>query len=124
MANQENMLKWIEALESGEYPQDPKGGHLKTERGYCCLGVGEELRGCTWTLVDGGAYETDEGRRSYPSEKFVRDFLELTPEENRDPLDVFLGGRFRKGGEFASSWNDNGASFKDIAAKLRERYLR
>lgn len=38
MALDENVkLEWLAALRSGEYPQD--GGKLKTEEGYCCLGV-------------------------------------------------------------------------------------
>lgn len=33
--------KWIDALRSGEYQQDV--GVLKTEKGYCCLGVLADL---------------------------------------------------------------------------------
>jgi hypothetical protein len=37
MNDQELKAKWVEALRSGEYRQTT--GHLKTENGYCCLGV-------------------------------------------------------------------------------------
>lgn len=33
----ENAKKWIAALRSGEYKQAKK--HLRTEEGFCCLGV-------------------------------------------------------------------------------------
>jgi len=34
---QELKAKWIAALRSGEYPQDK--AFLRSEKGYCCLGV-------------------------------------------------------------------------------------
>jgi hypothetical protein len=35
--NSQIKQKWIDALESGEYPQTSE--FLRTEQGYCCLGV-------------------------------------------------------------------------------------
>lgn len=37
-----NQLKWIEALESGEYEQGQTCA-LRVQNRYCCLGVAEEL---------------------------------------------------------------------------------
>lgn len=41
MANKENILKWVEALESGEYPQTQ--GTLQKLGRFCCLGVACEV---------------------------------------------------------------------------------
>lgn len=39
---------WIEALRSGNYQQTR--GRLRDTTGFCCLGVAEDIRGCTWLL--------------------------------------------------------------------------
>lgn len=36
-----NQLKWVEALESGKYTQTQN--YLKTSKGFCCLGVAEDI---------------------------------------------------------------------------------
>lgn len=52
----------INALRSGRYKQTQ--GKLRRGRGYCCLGVVEDLRGCAWIPNDDNlgmltAYVTD-----------------------------------------------------------------
>lgn len=45
--NTENVQKLVEALRSGKYPQ--ARGALRTEAGYCCLGVACDISGLgTW----------------------------------------------------------------------------
>lgn len=41
MANVKNIKKWVKALRSGKYKQDI--GQLRSEKGYCCLGVACEV---------------------------------------------------------------------------------
>lgn len=57
--NPEIKARWIEALRSGEYPQCR--GSLKTQDGYCCLGVLTDLylkeTGGEW--VPGGSNSED-----------------------------------------------------------------
>jgi hypothetical protein len=67
MANKEIMIQWRDALKSGEFRQAK--GKLRTDSGYCCLGVlcelhlrkvredGEDL---SWRR---GEYETSDGSR-------------------------------------------------------------
>jgi hypothetical protein len=111
--NVENMTKWIEALESGEYPQDPGGGRLKTDAGYCCLGVLCELDGETWTKLPGGGlgtYQTYDGFSAYPSNARMKRFLGFSGPVLQDAfadVDVL---------------NDRGHSFIDIAARLRKEF--
>lgn len=41
MLNKENMLKWADALESGNYKQCK--ATLHNEEGFCCIGVAHDL---------------------------------------------------------------------------------
>lgn len=53
--------QWIEALRSGRYKQG--SGRLKSQDGYCCLGVAAEILGEAFvpsSLVSGGYYLTGE----------------------------------------------------------------
>ena len=47
MLTAEQIDNWVDALNSGKYPQG--GGRLRTTKGtYCCLGVLADTLGCTW----------------------------------------------------------------------------
>lgn len=46
-----NRAAWLAALESGNFPQTQ--GLLRTDDGYCCLGVAENVRGAEWQEDDG-----------------------------------------------------------------------
>jgi len=56
--NQEIKKKWVAALRSGKYEQ--KGGRLKCENGFCCLGVLTDLHqkeiGKEWGIIQGQEY--------------------------------------------------------------------
>jgi hypothetical protein len=55
---------WVEALESGAYEQDT--GTLKTDLGYCCLGVlcevaGQEMpKGGKWDITLSGVLTSEQ----------------------------------------------------------------
>ncbi len=57
--------RWLEALRSGRYPQDR--GHLRSDRGFCCLGVLCDVSGTgTWERSDGtGEFQFSQGRFGY-----------------------------------------------------------
>lgn len=61
--NQEIKRLWVTALRSGEYKQAE--GALKTEDGYCCLGVLNQIRvnqqGITWEDSLEYSYEFEDG---------------------------------------------------------------
>lgn len=100
--------KWVQALRSGDYKQTT--GHLRTDEGFCCLGVLCDLH----RQESEGAWRTDEhGQMLYklPSgdwnhamlPKPVREWAGLrsiNPEINSEPL---------------SGLNDGGWTFGDIA---------
>jgi len=123
--NVANMTTWIEALESGDYPQ-VNNGTLYDGKGYCCLGVLHAVQGGTFRQ-EPSVWGTDDGHFGYPSvatvawlglddpdyDSDVRVRDDSAPEPNAvdDPLTL------------ASSENDNGTTFAGIAALLRARYL-
>lgn len=108
--NKENMLTWVEALESGEYNQC-KGTLVNRFTNYCCIGVAAELA---------GAKKEPSGIDGHP-------FFKNGYEE----VSNWLGFEFSR--EWAGEegvegtlidFNDsNGYTFPEIAAYLRETYL-
>src|SRR5688500_8405871 len=131
MVNTENALKWDEALESGDYPQDPNGGYMKTVNGYCCLGFLQEEAGVTSCQVPNDRVYKFDGLESLPRASFLRDFLGLTEDQihwygHRPPKVESDWSRqasvaLREGTNVASL-NDAGVSFKDIAVHIREAW--
>lgn len=119
--NVENMTKWIEALESGEYPQDPNGGSLKTDAGFCCLGVLEDIAGAKWGPAPGlGRYETQDGLTAMPSSRTLLGFLGLPTGPDQDTVivhDPEVG--FNRGVHIL---NDIGKTFAHIAGLLRTEF--
>ena len=64
MMNPEIKAKWVNALRvDPQYLQDPDGGRLKTNNGYCCLGVLCDLyvkeKGIEWHKLDDGKFSLD-----------------------------------------------------------------
>jgi|SRR5688572_664775 len=111
--NQQIKLKWLNALRSGEYAQTSH--HLKTQNGYCCLGVLCDLHaretGNEWTKGYASEYQETIERFNYlghtgmlPRE--VRYWAEF---ENPDDyaLDVKV--------DEAMEMNDEGVNFSEIA---------
>ena len=121
MANKENILKWVEALESGEYPQTQ--GALQNLGGFCCLGVACDVAVQNEVIPEGehtanGCVIYD-GNSEYLPERVV-EWLGL-PDGNPEVF-VTTGGS-----SFPTSLvglNDNYEwDFAHIAKAIRENYL-
>lgn len=120
----ENAIKWCEALESGEYPQDSDSGGLRTTQGYCCLGVAEEIRGTTWKpAYTGSSYFTNsDGLTALPSMSFGTQFLGLDPLDPRNRgNDIWVKD---PDGEYTtvSHLNDHWVPFPEIARRIRAEF--
>lgn len=131
MANETNIRKWVEALESGDYRQgynmlrDPRGA-------YCCLGVACEVAIANGVNIVGkpGAFNVlqqeatyvyggNEGWTSSALPDPVRDWLGLT---STTPLIAYGRSHESIGAVKANDvlrW-----SFMDIAKELRRLYLK
>ncbi len=102
--------KWIAALRSGEYAQDRQ--QLKTERGYCCLGVACMVLGLTFRKTPLGSYETAAGRET--AEMPANAWRKLG-------LDGGSGGTLAAYGRSLAKMNDDGETFAYIADVLETR---
>lgn len=122
--NKENIKKWVEALESGEYKQTT--GVLRDYDGYCCLGVACDLylkeKSISWTKpsIDNSHYSIQhEGLNSADSETLLPSIA--TWLFNNDLLE--WSGDPKIQGFFLTEWNDDkGKTFKEIAKLIREEY--
>jgi hypothetical protein len=123
--NKANALKWVEALESGDYPQDPTGGYLKTEAGYCCLGVlvevaGEEFHETEQLRNPAGRkiYKMPNGACGLPG-TLTSQFLGTDYDHHGSSV---LVQEATVGEIGVHMLNDRGASFKDIARLVRHTF--
>jgi hypothetical protein len=101
----EHAKTWIEALESGKYPQTR--GRLKNRQGYDFLGVACELSGLS-RFEDSGDGDGFKylGNATFPSSQVLDYYPPFTTAFMR-----MLAGL-----------NDDGGSFKEIAARLRQEF--
>ena len=112
--NPEIREKWLAALESGEYKQCQ--GSLKTNDGFCCLGV----------LCDLHAKETGKEWKIGPFKKMEK--MEYLNEANYLPIEVqnwadmdsYNHHLYNNG--FLSHINDSGASFNQIADIIESEF--
>lgn len=103
-------IEWITALRSGKFKQDIR--RLKTQDGYCCLGVKMEIEGCEWKFhndivacyIANDVYSTYLGKNSF-SISSLGDF----PEGTR----VIIGNNLCA--KTLAGCNDERVSFDDIA---------
>ena len=106
---------WVEALKSGEFKQDTGG--LRTDKGYCCLGVLCELHRQSVTPTadgwKGGKWLRYDGEVLYlpPSVMEWAGIKDSNPIINPDPDSNYKN---------AASYNDNGATFKTIAKLIKK----
>ncbi len=122
MVNKENILKWAEDLESGKYPQAK--GALNNEEGLCCLGVaceGAIENGVPVSVVrtqSGVFYDGD--RQVLPES--VQDWLGM---DSADPIVEFVADDGTETWDSLAILNDDlGKTFPEIAAIIRENFLR
>ena len=84
--------KWVSALRSGEYKQSKS--YLKSDFGYCCLGVGCKLKGHEDFELFG---------KPYPSVKMLSEVFQYSEHYQ---LNMYA---------YLASLNDSGKSFEEIA---------
>jgi hypothetical protein len=96
--------RWVRALRSGKYMQGK--GKLKSDRGYCCLGVLAQIEGKLDQSAPGGECLTATGKHSPKAGKFLGI---LSPSFAR------YCGLTRKTQVDLAEMNDEGADFKQIA---------
>lgn len=93
--------KWIAALRSGIYPQ--ANGFLRTQEGYCCLGV-------LCDLVDRSKWEADGGFFIYDCDhKWLPNYIMQDIPAN---IDTFV----------LADMNDKGESFCKIADLIENKW--
>ena len=105
MMNREVKKRWVAALRSGEYEQT--AGKLRDEVGFCCLGVLYDIEADDWWENVGGpcwlTHKDGMGAR--------------LPEWLSDQVGISIDDQ-----SYLAGMNDNGKTFKQIAAYI-ERYL-
>lgn len=128
-----NLLKWVEALESGEYQQG-RGALRNDDDTYCCLGVACEVSGLgSWTggmhtytfLVDGGgeqsvlpaAVSAWLGLPECEAHDDPYDSCRVTGTEPHQDIEL------SDGASGIGLNDDRHATFADIAAAIRRDYL-
>lgn len=122
MTREEKLERWCNALESGHYKQG--SGALQAGGCFCCLGVLCDISELgDWDVETGYdtelAYRVDDSTKGsgvlYPPEP-VLDWIGLTARETAG------GSRYSPvvGGRRLADMNDDGASFAEIAAWIRQ----
>jgi len=104
--------KWVDALRSGEYQQGQN--YLRTDNGFCCLGVLCDLYGkennVEWNLANNGHnYEFQDNGSILPLSVMVWSGIE---GQNPD---------IDNGTETLSGLNDNGYTFIEIADVIEKQ---
>jgi len=94
--NAELKTKWLEALRGGEYKQGD--GFLRTDAGFCCLGVLCDIVKPVWKKGGGLGIEHDCGELDYPTESLLQEV----------GLDFLASRR-------VAEMNDSGSTFAEIA---------
>ena len=103
--------KWVSALRSGDYQQGQN--YLRTDNGFCCLGVLCDLYGkennAEWNLANNGHnYEFQDKESHLPSS-----VIEWAGVEDSNPY--IIGGIGT-----LSGLNDKGFTFNEIADLIEE----
>jgi hypothetical protein len=116
-----NRLRWLAALESGEYEQTD--GHLRHGDRFCCLGVAcDVFDDGEWAAVSRSSpvceYETQGVRVG------VFGVVEKPGPCDEGPLGPPLRalGMSDRSRRDCYGWNDNGKPFTFIAARMRDRW--
>ena len=111
----ENAMKWIEALRSGEYSQTERT--LSDKDGFCCLGVAckvyENETGNKLFVNEFGNFIEETLIRDY---KCVREWLGLSSHDGE--FHQSTGGRI-----YLTELNDEGKSFNEIADLIESEPL-
>lgn len=99
MLSEDQFNTWIEALESGKYKQGKNV--LRQGENFCCLGVLADTLGAKWR---------------YTGENF--DYCRIAGDESASFIPSSI---INRGAQYPlSAMNDNGKTFEEIAAHLKE----
>lgn len=115
--NQQVKQQWVQALRSSQYEQTTN--YLRTQQGYCCLGVlcdlyAKEHNDVEWDVAGGVDYEFLSEIQSLPEE--VVQWAGLSDE---DPY--YFEADVERNIHLAEI-NDAGASFEKIAQLIEEKF--
>jgi len=115
-------MKWCEALESGKY-QQAIGALRNSVNSFCCLGVACDLVAPgDWVDDDGEAYKTSYSAFPPTPIQDTYGFLTRACEFKNVPEDLLKKHGTDRHKSLAEV-NDNGWTFKQIAAFVRDAYL-
>lgn len=103
-------VKWVEALRSGKYNQAPYS--LKTDEGYCCLGVLCE----TTTEHHNWRFHENKLRDSHDLHDFA---MEILPESLRESFGITSNEQ----DDFTTMNDDMGMSFVQIADYIQAKFI-
>ena len=128
--NRENMLTWIEALESGEYPQTQRVLH--DGKGFCCLGVLCDINNVEWKRDSlGNFFYLDTKEHGGLPGPTIMSWLDIDLQELRIPVSSLTHEQWQRLGLLGESprasvanMNDQGFSFAEIAAILRKEFIK
>jgi hypothetical protein len=124
--NIENMTRMVEALESGEYVQAQM--RLRTEDGFCCLGVACDVASKAG-VGEWARRESEEAGWKFDTPGSIYGETAVLPKAVREWLGVRHSQLALSDWEHgeraiaATTLNDDGKDFAEIAAKIREVYL-
>ncbi len=120
--NSQIKQQWIRALKSSHYQQTTK--YLRTEQGFCCLGVlcdlyAKEHDDVDWDVsnVDDVDYEFLNAAQVLPEKVMKWAGLSI---DQKDPYYVVADEETRERHIYLSTVNDNGSTFKEIAQLIEE----
>lgn len=116
-----NQLRWIEALESGEYEQGCEG-HLCKNAAYCCLGVACDLFGAVIgeiTKDDVPVVTFDDDWQFAPSRITTALALKSSRGNSALPIRPTDGNAEWRTFDDLVDANDEGVTFAEIAAFCR-----
>lgn len=130
MPNKENLLKWVEALESGRYEQGQNYLRTIDDNKFCCLGVAEDLFNGDWSTSEAypGKYVVMEGGRqeaiclTVPTQE-VLGLGSFNPSMSIESVHGVRPSSAIFASRFPLAWlNDNGYTFAEIAQIIRLEY--
>jgi hypothetical protein len=126
--NRENMQQLVDALESDEFEQT--NSTLRRDDKFCCLGVACQISGVgVWASSQGYSgvyfYVTLSGATGQVLPVDVMNWLGVGTDDAEDNFlasQLILDAEAEGDTETGSNMNDNGYSFYEIAARIRQTY--
>jgi hypothetical protein len=119
---------WVAALRSGKYQQAQ--AHLRTEDGFCCLGVLCDIYGKDlWRFEDHVDHDEEDDESDPLVRKWKYDATDAYPESTVLPRPVMDWAGLDQpnpiiglSGNTLAAANDKGASFDELAKIIEEQF--